>query len=375
MEETKEMHDKALKKNEQGFNIIEALTTVFNDIQKHGINPHMNFSIGWMCPVYKKKDPTDISNYHPIILLNTDYKLLTKVLALQLIESTQKLVHLDQVGFIPRRSIFDLIRLANTIINYTELTEEDGAIVVLDQEKAYDKIRHDYLWATIDSFGIPKPFTNTVRSLYQNAQIVVIINSVKSEPYLVTRGVRQGDPLSCPLFDIAIEPLACKIRNDPGINSIRILGQPEKLAIKLFMDDTNLYLSKEDSFDHVQKVLNSWCEISGAKFNIEKTEVIPIGMTEHRRRVVSTRKLNEQDQSPLTEKIHITKDGELIRMLGAWIGNQTKDNTPWETIIDRINSNLERWKRLHPTLNGRKLIIQAVVGGHMQFLASTQGMP
>src|SRR6266851_5272990 len=145
MEETKEMHDKALKKNEQGFNIIEALTTVFNDIQKHGINPHMNFSIGWMCPVYKKKDPTDISNYHPIILLNTDYKLLTKVLALQLIESTQKLVHLDQVGFIPRRSIFDLIRLANTIINYTELTEEDGAIVVLDQEKAYDKIRHDYL--------------------------------------------------------------------------------------------------------------------------------------------------------------------------------------------------------------------------------------
>ena len=62
-------------------------------------------------------------------------------------------------------------------------------------------------------------------------------------------------------------------------------------------------------------------------------------------------------------------------MLGAWIGNKTKDDAPWETIIDRINSNLERWKRLHPTLNGRKLIIQAMVGGHTQFLASAQGMP
>jgi ribonuclease HI len=62
-------------------------------------------------------------------------------------------------------------------------------------------------------------------------------------------------------------------------------------------------------------------------------------------------------------------------MLGAWIGNQTKDDAPWETIIDKINSNLERWKHLHPTLNGRKLIIQVVVGGHTQFLANAQGMP
>ena len=170
-------------------------------------------------------------------------------------------------------------------------------------------------------------------------------------------------------------PLACKIQNDLEINGIRIPGQPKKLAIKLFADDTNLYLSKEDSFDYIQKVLDSWCEILGAKFNIEKTEVIPIGRTEHRQRVVSTRKLNEQDQDPLTERIHVTKDGESIRMLEAWIGNKTKDDTPWETIIDRINSNLERWKRLHPTLNRRKLIIQAMVGGHTQFLASTQGMP
>ena len=56
----------------------------------------------------------------------------------------------------------------------------------------------------MDSFGIPKPFTSTVRSLYQNAQTIVMINGVKSELYLVTRGVRQGDPLFCPLFDIVL---------------------------------------------------------------------------------------------------------------------------------------------------------------------------
>jgi hypothetical protein len=185
----KEANNEAERKNKQGFNVIEALTEVFNDIQKHSINPHTNFSLGWMCPVYKKKDPTDISNYCPITLLNTDYKLLTKVLALQLTKSAHHLVHPDQAGFIPRRLIFDLIRLANAIINYTELTKKNGAIVMLDQEKAYDIIKHEYLWTTMDTFGIPQPFTNTVKALYKNAQTVVMINGIKSDPYLVTRGV------------------------------------------------------------------------------------------------------------------------------------------------------------------------------------------
>jgi len=92
-----------------------------------------------------------------------------------------------------------------------------------------------------------------------------MINGIKSEPYLVTRGVRQGDPLLCPLFDLAIEPLACKVQNDPGITGIQILGQAEKLAIKLFVDDTNLYLSMEDSLNYIQNILDGWCEISGTK--------------------------------------------------------------------------------------------------------------
>jgi hypothetical protein len=62
-----------------------------------------------MCPIYKKKDPTEISNYRPITLLNTDYKLLTKVLAIQLMKPIHLLVHPNQPGFIRKRLIFDHI--------------------------------------------------------------------------------------------------------------------------------------------------------------------------------------------------------------------------------------------------------------------------
>ena len=111
-----------------------------------------------MCPIYKEKDPIEISNYRPITLLNTDYKLLTKILTLQLMEQAQSLVHEDQAGFIPKRSIFNHIHLAKAIINYAEIAKEDSAIIALDQEKAYNKIRHDYLWLTLKAFRIPVPF-------------------------------------------------------------------------------------------------------------------------------------------------------------------------------------------------------------------------
>ena len=128
----------------------------------------------------RKKDPTDISNYHPITLLNTDYKLLTKVLAIQLMDPIHHLIHPNQAGFIPKRSIFDHIRLAKAIINYAEVMEENRTIIALDQEKVYDKIRHNYLWETLNAFGLPHLFTKTVKSLYQHTHTQVAINGVLS---------------------------------------------------------------------------------------------------------------------------------------------------------------------------------------------------
>ena len=140
MESVRKASNKLRHKNRPSFDVIKALTYLFQDIQEHGVDDRTDFTTGWMCPIFKKKDPTEISNYRPITLLNTDYKLLTKVLAIQLLDHVNHLVHPDQAGFIHNRSIFDHIRLAKAILNYAEVSEEDGAILALDQEKAYDKI-------------------------------------------------------------------------------------------------------------------------------------------------------------------------------------------------------------------------------------------
>jgi len=214
-----------------------------------------------------------------------------------------------------------------------------------------------------------------VKALYSHAHTHVAINGILSRPFRVSRGVRQGDPLSCPLFDLAIEPLACLIRMNPNIHGLAIPCLPENLKIKMFADNTDLYLNKHNCLDTVQETLDHWCTASGAKFNIEKTEIIPIGSVMHRDNVLLTRKLNQQDQSPLPDQIHIAKDGEAVRILGVWIGNKADNLTPWEPIIDKIRATLKNWSKVRPSIEGKCWIIQAFVGGYTQFLTQAQGMP
>ena len=288
-------HTQLSKQNKPSFDVAECLTTLYNNIQRLGTDEEADFSVGWMCPIYKKKDRTRIENYRPITLLNTDYKIMTKVLAMQLATHACSLLHQDQSGFVPSRSIFDPIRLAETMCAYADYMEENGAIVALDQEKAYDKIDHKYMLDSLRAFRLPNIFVNTVDALYQNARTKIIINGVTSNAYIITRGVRQGDPLSCLLFDLAIEPLAAYIRNTPNLKGYEIPNTGKTIKVNLYADDTTIYLSSSDKYHDLENILTKWCLASGAKFNLEKTEIIPIGTETHQKRLTQTRQIHPDD--------------------------------------------------------------------------------
>lgn len=62
----------------------------------------------------------------------------------------------------------------------------------------------------------------------------------------------------------------------------------------MFADDTTVFLHKDDSYKNLVNILEHWCTASGAKFNIAKTEVIPLGKEDYRTNHIELRKLNEQ---------------------------------------------------------------------------------
>src|SRR5258708_10998744 len=279
------------KADKPSFNIIKLLKTAYNDIENNGIT-EKNLLKGWLCPIYKKKDCCEISNYRPITILNVKYKILTTALMGKLSLIAPKLVNKCQAAFIKRRSIFDQIDLVTRMTDLCEITNQDGAIIALDQEKAYNKIRHDYLWIVIKAMNIPTCLINTIKSLYTKAETTVILNSETSRKFQVTRGVRQGDPLSCLLFNLAIEPMSHVLRTSDNLSGLHINTpnvQHKARVLALFTDDASIFLSKNDNPNSLFEILNNWCIASGAKFNKEKTVVIPVGSKEYRSNVHRTR--------------------------------------------------------------------------------------
>ena len=351
----KSMDDQFLEsENEEGpnrrCNIIWVLTQVYRDIEEHGMDAGVGLNEGCMTPIYKKKDPDEIANYRPITLLNTDYKILKD------------------------RSIFDQVKMAKLVIDYMERTGRRGAVVALDQEKAYDKILHPYLWAVLEKFGFPPKFIRTIQALYEGAETKILINGELSRPIRIVRGVPQGDPLSCLLFDLAIEPLAECIRRTETLKGIQIPTRREHLKIKLFADDTTVVLSEHDRIRDLQRILENWCAVSGAKFNIEKTEIIPLGNPKQRRDIRQGQRLHEGDNM-LPDSIHIAEEGEPVRVLGAWLGSGVDQVTTWAPIMEDCGKRLRRWGAVRHSLEGRRLILQMQVAGVTQYLTKVQGMP
>lgn len=359
------------------FDCVGLLHLAYCDLETFGPCEAAALAEGWMCPLYKKKDRRDVSNYRPITLLNSDYKTYSKILAMRLAKVVHKIVHPDQAGFIPNRQIADQTQLCRTMVDYAEATEENGVIVALDQEKAYDKVAHDYLWEALRRFGLPLSFIRKVKALYRFATTVVILNGETSAPFLVVRGVRQGDPLSCLIFNIAIEPLACALRQS-DLRGFKLPGAARKLVASLFADDTSAFLAASDKWATVWTIINRWCGGSRARFNTGKTEVIPVGAPRYRAAVAEHRSIsgaecNQDERIP--DGVHIARDGEAVRVLGAWVGNGVDQVAVWGPALQKIREFLRRWGHCSPSMAGKRSIVQMGPGGISQYLTTVQGMP
>jgi hypothetical protein len=130
------------------------------------------------------------------------------------------------------------------------------------------------------------------------------------------------------------------LKNSP-LKGYKIPHLTKRLLASLFADDTTVYLREDDHFLDLQDVLHTWCKVAGAKFNIEKTGIIPIGRSEFRENFLQTRKLNPRD-SPIPQNIHIAVDGEPTRILGSWIGNQVDQADPWTPILEKTDKSLNQ---------------------------------
>ncbi|EPT02707.1 hypothetical protein FOMPIDRAFT_23177, partial [Fomitopsis schrenkii] len=161
-----------------------------------------------------------------------------------------------------------------------------------------------------------------------------------------------------------------------SLKGFSIPGAPRRLIASLFADNTSMFLSHEDRWSDLWAIIFRWCKGSRARFNTDKTEVIPIGTKEYRDRVRDTKSISglTGGVDAIPRSIAIAPDGKATRILGAWIGNGVDQIATWAPVMHKVEAFLARWGRCHPTLSGRRHIIQMGPGGITQYLTVVQGM-
>ena len=227
-----------------------------------------------------KKDKIRIllKNWRPITLLNTDYKILTKSLAIRLHKVLPSLIDLDQTGFLKGRYIGENIRTISDIIDYTSLRNQPGIILLLDFEKAFDTIKWSFIVNSLKHFNFGPDFIHWVEILYSNTESTVINNGNTAGFFKLQRGIRQGCPISPYLFIIAVEILANGIRKNLHVKGISVGSTIIKIS--QLADDTTVFVSDLQSVSNVLEMLEQFKAFSGLKLNLEKTIAKCIGSLE-----------------------------------------------------------------------------------------------
>ena len=186
------------------------------------------------------------------------------------------LINNDQTGFISNRFIGENTRLLFDIINYAESEQVPGLLIIVDYAKAFDTIEWNFINKSLELFNFGPEITKWISLLREKSFSRVEQNGNFSDNILLSRGCRQGDPISPYLFVLCAEILSHVIREYPGIKGIETYGIENKLS--QYADDTTIFIKAElESLSGVIRVLDWFRKISGLEMNKDKTKVVKIG--------------------------------------------------------------------------------------------------
>ena len=154
--------------------------------------------------IFKKGDRRLLSNYRPISLMNSMYKIFAAVLQRRISQGIERHLQRTQSGFRQQKRTAHAICIIRQTINLGERADRQVALVLLDWQKAFHKIPQKGMLRAMERMGIDTHLIDLTRSMYKNLSFVVEVEGFESGWYQQGAGILQGSTLSAYLFLIVM---------------------------------------------------------------------------------------------------------------------------------------------------------------------------
>ena len=203
------------------------------------------------------------------------------------------------------------------------------------------------------------PLISWVDLFYHRVQSAVNVNGYLLSFFSLSRGVRQGCPLSPLLYVLVSEVLAVNIHCNPRISGLCLPGAFPLSAISQYVDDTSLILTSDDAIVAAFETYALFEQASGSKLNQSKSKGLWLGGWCCR-------------VDPL---VALDWSSSKLKVLGVFIsvGDLEADN--WHPRIDAVECVLNSWRSRSLSFRGKALVVNALALSRVRYVASLVHMP
>ncbi|KAE8707901.1 hypothetical protein F3Y22_tig00110370pilonHSYRG00013 [Hibiscus syriacus] len=330
--------------------------------REHGVNH------AFLTLIPKIRNPESIEDYRPISLVDSLYKIISKILSRRLVSVIKDLVSPSQFAFIPGRQLLDCAFLANEVIDYWRKKGRKGVVFKVDFRRAYDSVEWPILLRLLRTMGFRDGWISWIDLCISSASISVLVNGSPTNEFKLGKGLRQGCNLSHLLFNIVGELLDLMLIKaaDCALFEGFSVGREDNLFhLKHlhFADDLILFCRDSSTqILNIRRVLRIFSLMTSLHLNLSKSKLFGVNLDDD--------VLKEWAQSagccvgafPMT-------------YLGLLIGTTRNSELLWEPVLQKFSSKLAGWKATSLSMAGRLVLVKSVLSSLPIFYLSIFKIP
>ena len=309
-----------------------------------------------------------ITQFRPISLCNTLYKLLSCIIVNQLKPYMVEVINPCQAGFMPRRRTSDNIIIMQEVIRtLISRKGQTGYVAIkLDLKKAYDWLEWHFIQDTLKFFQLPPNLTTLIMNMITSTRFHILWNGTLLLEVVPSRGIRQGDPLSPHLFILCLERLFIKLNEairDKVIHPISFRGWV-RLSHLFFADDIFLFTrANVRDCKNLGRILLDFYERSGQLMSITKSKVWFSPRTPR----------HTKDQ--LAGILGLPTTNRIGTYLGTPIFTSRRIASSYEYLVENIWKRIEGWQTKYLSMAGRATLIKASITSIPAYAMQTMLLP